>query len=156
MGRKPINLHIRSILVCVFLAYSPDALASGNWKVDSYAEWMLGSGSKIDVYYFPGSIRTLRNVGDEFSFVGGNVDPLQFSWTYAGSDGHFERTVRSGYMTLKADSNDCVWWNTKASAPRIYKAIEGDFTVEASLECKALKLQCTLARKLKLLSALFS
>ena len=97
-------------------------------------DWKEGTGSKIDLFYCPGSIRTLRNVCDDFSYSGGNTDPLPFCWTYSGSGGHYEKTARAGMLRLVPNNDNSYWWNTTTNSPKIFQAVEGDFIMEATVE----------------------
>lgn len=114
------------------LATSPLS-ASGTWKTDLGEEWITGTqtGAGIDYFNQWGSICTRRNVGEEFSFTGGNLDPLERPWAYLGSGGHYERTVVADKIRLIADTNTPDYWPMLTTSPRVFQAIEGNFTVES-------------------------
>lgn len=114
------------------------ASASGSWTITTKADWDSGSRAGLDTASHSGSIVVLRNISDEFAYAGGNFDPMPLPWIAVGGNGHYERTSRSGYFRLVTSSPPSHWWFSDDWVPKLFQAVDGDFSIEAAIDCSAI------------------
>lgn len=129
---KPIRSAM-PILVAVVVALGRKCECSGSWSIDGVADWQQGTPLQADVITLPGSIQVLRNFSDDFTYAGGNYDPLPSYWVFESSNGFFERTSNLNHLRLISSAANSDWWFSTCTAPKLYQPIDGDVVIESQI-----------------------